>query len=235
MACTEMASRPDKGRVITRVMSDNHTDELYKFLLGKIEREGERCYWVCPLIGDDYEPDEDASVANRARDIKRALKGISVEVMTGRTPQAEKTAVMERFVDSPGILVSTTVIEVGVDVRGANIIVIESASAYGLSQLHQMRGRVGRGEKSGICILLDSARNIRGNKRLTVLLECDDGFKIAEEDLRLRGAGEYLGTRQHGDENFRVADLARDERWMFAAKSDVTAIIRVNDVGLCIR
>jgi ATP-dependent DNA helicase RecG len=221
VACTEMASRPDKGRIITRVMSDNHTDELYKFLAGKIHREGERCYWVCPLIGDEDGVADDSSVANRSRDIKRAMRGVAVEVMTGAMSSAEKSAVMERFSASPGILVSTTVIEVGIDVRGANIMIIEAASSYGLSQLHQMRGRVGRGTKQGVCILLDSARNIGGNRRLTVLMECDDGFKIAEEDLMLRGAGEYLGTRQHGDENFRVAELPRDERWFLSARNDV--------------
>jgi ATP-dependent DNA helicase RecG len=105
-------------------------------------------------------------------------------------------------------------------VKDANIIIVESASSYGLSQLHQMRGRVGRGERSGVCILLDSARNLKDNERLGVLLRCGDGFEIAEEDLRLRGAGEYFGTRQHGEENFRVADIARDEKWFTAAKRD---------------
>jgi ATP-dependent DNA helicase RecG len=166
----------------------------------------------------------DSSVAGRALDIKRNIPGVSVEVITGAMTEAEKNAGMERFAASPGILVSTTVIEVGVDVEGANIIIIESASSYGLSQLHQMRGRVGRGERSGACILLDSARNLKDNERLGVLLKCGDGFQIAEEDLRLRGAGEYLGTRQHGWESFRVADAARDEKWLSAAKRDAAEL-----------
>jgi ATP-dependent DNA helicase RecG len=221
---TAMGSRPDKGKILTRVMSDNHIGELYKFLGAKIKSEGARCYWVCPLIGDDEKENGDASVANRGRDIKRNIKGVQVEVMTGAMTSSEKSAIMERFAGNPGILVSTTVIEVGVDVKGANIIIIESASSYGLSQLHQMRGRVGRERKTGICILLDAGRNIKNNKRLEVLLECDDGFKIAEEDLKLRGAGEYLGTRQHGDESFRVADIVRDEKWFEAARRDANEI-----------
>jgi ATP-dependent DNA helicase RecG len=219
IACTEMASRPDKGRVITRVMSDNHIDELYQFLSGRIARDGVRCYWVCPTVGDGGS-DDGSSVVSRVRDIKRNMRGMNIESMTGRMTPREKTDAMQRFAGAPGILVATTVIGVGVDVRGADIIIIESASAYGLSTLHQMRGRVGRGAVNGICVLLDSARSIKDNPRLGVLLKCDDGFKIAEEDLKLRGAGEYLGTRQHGDENFRVADIARDAKLFEAARND---------------
>jgi ATP-dependent DNA helicase RecG len=220
---TQMASRPDKGRVVTKLMSDNHIGELYKFLSDRIARSGERCYWVCPRIGDD-DGGADASVASRAKDISKKMKGVRVEVMTGAMSGEEKGAVMERFAGSPGILVSTTVIEVGIDVRGANVMIIESASSYGLSQLHQIRGRVGRGNAGGICILLDAAKNLSGNKRLELLLECDDGFRIAEEDLRMRGAGEYLGVRQHGGENFRAADMARDEKWFLAARADVAEL-----------
>jgi ATP-dependent DNA helicase RecG len=137
----------------------------------------------------------------------------------------EKSRVIERFASNPGILVSTTVIEVGVDVKGANIMIIESASSYGMSQLHQIRGRVGRGSRSGICILLDTAKNLKDNKRLEFLLECDDGFTIAEEDLKQRGGGEYLGIRQHGKESFRVADMARDEKWYIAAREDAASLI----------
>jgi ATP-dependent DNA helicase RecG len=156
----------------------------------------------------------------RAKDLKKHMKDIPVEVLTGEMPAREKTETMERFKSSGGILVSTTVIEVGIDVHGANIIVIEKASAYGLSQLHQLRGRVGRGNRKGICVLLDSSANLKGSARMSVLLNCDDGFKIAEEDLRLRGAGEYLGVRQHGDENFKVADIVRHEKWFFRARED---------------
>jgi ATP-dependent DNA helicase RecG len=221
IAYTQMGTRPGKGRIVTRLVSDNHIGELYKFLESRIKTSNERCYWVCPTIGDGGTfADGDSSVTGRARDIKRNIGGISVEVITGTMTEAEKSAGMERFSDTAGILVSTTVIEVGVDVEGANIIIIESASSYGLSQLHQMRGRVGRGERSGVCVLLDSARNLKNSERLGVLLRCRDGFEIAEEDLKLRGAGEYLGTRQHGEENFRVADIARDEKWFVSAKRD---------------
>ena len=218
IAYTQISSRPDKGRILTKLVSDNHVAELYRFIEEKITRSNERCYWVCPRIGEAG--DEDSSVASRARDIEKNLRGVRVEVLTGAMSGEEKTRVMERFAASPGILVSTTVIEVGVDVQGANIMIVESAASYGLSQLHQIRGRVGRGNLGGICILLDAAKNLSGNKRLELLAECDDGFRIAEEDLRIRGAGEYLGVRQHGDEAFRVADMARDEKWFLAARDD---------------
>jgi ATP-dependent DNA helicase RecG len=224
VAYTQMASRPDKGRVVTRLMSDNHIGDLYKFLSNRIARSGERCYWVCPRIGDGAD-DGDPSVASRAADIRRAMSGVCVEMMTGAMSGDEKSAAMARFASRPGILVSTTVIEVGVDVPGANVMIIESASSYGLSQLHQIRGRVGRGGRDGICVLLDTAKNLSGSKRLEILLDCDDGFKIAEADLLQRGAGEYLGYRQHGGENFRVADVARDEKWFLAAREDAERYI----------
>jgi ATP-dependent DNA helicase RecG len=219
IAYTQMGSRPDKGRIVTKMMSSNHVGELYEFLSERIAVSGDRCYWVCPTIGDDGEGGS-SSVSNRAMEIGRNVRNVHIEVMTGEMSGEEKSRAMERFSAGPGILVATTVIEVGIDVEGANIIILESASSYGLSQLHQMRGRVGRGAKSGICILLDTAKNLKDNKRLEVLLECGDGFKIAEEDLKFRGGGEYLGTRQHGDENFRIADMVSDEKWFHAARQD---------------
>ncbi|MCL2684435.1 MAG: ATP-dependent DNA helicase RecG, partial [Synergistaceae bacterium] len=221
IAYTQIASRPDKPRILTKLVSDNHLSELYKYIEEKVVGSGERCYWVCPRIGDAG--DDDSSVNCRALDIKKNLQRVRVEVLTGVMRADEKARAMERFAGSPGIMVSTTVIEVGVDVRGANIMVIESASSYGLSQLHQIRGRVGRGTRSGICILLDNAKNLSGNKRLELLIECGDGFRIAEEDLRMRGAGEYLGVRQHGEESFRVADMPRDEKWFLAARDDTAS------------
>jgi len=218
IAYTQMASRPDKGRILTKLVSDNHVTELYKFLDEKIAISGERCYWVCPRIGDGN--DDDSSVTSRARDIKENLKDIPVDVLTGAMSEDEKERATERFVAAPGILVSTTVIEVGVDVKDVNIMVIESASSFGLSQIHQIRGRVGRGDRHGVCFLLDTAKNLSGNKRLELLIKCDDGFRIAEEDLRMRGSGEYLGVRQHGDENLCVADITRDEKWFLAARDD---------------
>jgi ATP-dependent DNA helicase RecG len=225
IACTEMETRRDKGKIITKMTSDNHIGELYAFLSERVRQTGDKCYWVCPLIGSDDGDGSESSVAARAKDLKARVKDIPIEVLTGETPAREKTETMERFKSSGGILVSTTVIEVGLDVSGANIIVIEKASAYGLSQLHQLRGRVGRGTRKGICVLLDSSANLKASERLSVLLNCDDGFKIAEEDLRLRGAGEYLGVRQHGDENFKVADIARDEKWFLAARNDAAEML----------
>jgi ATP-dependent DNA helicase RecG len=138
----------------------------------------------------------------------------------------EKNASMARFAaGESGVLVSTTVIEVGMDIPEATIMVVEGASGFGLSQLHQLRGRVGRGAGQGICILLDSASNIKKSPRLGIMKECDDGFVIAEEDLRQRGAGELAGLRQHGDLPFRAADLGRDADLLAGARDDARARI----------
>ncbi|MDR3331160.1 MAG: ATP-dependent DNA helicase RecG [Synergistaceae bacterium] len=207
--------------VVTRVLSDNHMDELYKFISSRVKLR-ERCYWVCPLIGeDDGDSVGDSSVMARTADMEKKIPGVSVAKLYGSMTPAEKVSVMERFSSGDaGILVSTTVIEVGVDVRDACVIVVESASSFGLSQLHQLRGRVGRGSRAGFCILLDSAANISGNRRLEVLTKCDDGYVIAEEDLRLRGAGEIAGVRQHGAVSLKIASLPEDLNLLEMARED---------------
>jgi ATP-dependent DNA helicase RecG len=223
---SEIRGLPDgrKG-VITRVVSSNHLRDIYSFAADKISRSGVRCYWVCGTIGDESSDEDSGAVMSRARDIEHNIRDIPVLRLFGTMNATEKSEVLRRFrYETPGILVSTTVIEVGVDIPDAGIIVIEGASGYGLAALHQMRGRVGRGTRAGICILLDSARNIKNSRRLQVLLECDDGFRIAEFDLELRGAGEVSGVRQHGPLDLRVADAVRDRELMEAAIDDVKTI-----------
>ena len=211
--------------IVTKIVSDNHMDSVYAFLSERVERGG-RCYWVCPSIGDEDDESESASVFWRASDIKRALPGVRVESLHGRMSADEKNDALTRL-DSgdASVLVSTTVVEVGIDISQANIMIIESAASFGLSQLHQLRGRVGRRGEQGICILIDSAKNIKGNMRLNVLKNCNDGFIIAEEDLKQRGAGELMGVRQHGAASFRIADIVRDARLLERARQDI---------GLCL-
>jgi ATP-dependent DNA helicase RecG len=122
------------------------------------------------------------------------------------------------------LIVSTTVIEVGLDVPDVAVIVIEGASAFGLSQLHQLRGRVGRGGVRGVCILLDTIQNIKKNNKLDILKSCDDGFAIAEEDLKQRGAGELAGQKQHGEISLRAADITQDVDLLERARADVLTI-----------
>ena len=187
--------------------------------------DGARVYWVCPLVEDSEVSDMAAATSRQAALARRF--GDRVGLVHGRMKGREKDEVMARFASGAlDILVATTVIEVGVDVAEATIMVIEHAERFGLSQLHQLRGRVGRGERASSCLLLyaqplgDTARG-----RIKVMRETDDGFRIAEEDLRLRGAGELLGTRQSGLPEFRIADIAAHGDLLAAARDDARLII----------
>ncbi len=184
-----------------------------------------KVYWVCPLV-EESETVDLAAASERFETLK-AQFGDRVGLIHGRMKGPEKDAVMAGFAEGPiALLVATTVIEVGVDVAAATVMVIEHAERFGLAQLHQLRGRIGRGDRASTCLLLyapplgDTAR-----ARLTILRETDDGFRIAEEDLRLRGAGELLGTRQSGLPSFRLADLAVHDVLLAAARDDARLIL----------
>ena len=184
-----------------------------------------RVYWVCPLVEDSDVVDV-AAATERHSALSQHF-GDRVGLVHGRLKAAEKDAVMSRFADGDiDILVATTVIEVGVDVPEATIMVIEQAERFGLAQLHQLRGRVGRGDSSSSCILLyGEPLGETAKGRLKVMRETDDGFVIAEEDLRLRGAGEVLGTRQSGLPQLRIADIAYHADLIAAARDDARLIL----------
>jgi ATP-dependent DNA helicase RecG len=186
---------------------------------------GARVYWVCPLV-EESEALDVAAAVDRHADLARRF-GARVGLVHGRMAGREKDAAMADFAEGrTDILVATTVIEVGVDVPAATVMVIEHAERFGLAQLHQLRGRIGRGDKPSTCLLVytpplgETAR-----RRLSILRETDDGFRIAEEDLRLRGAGEVLGTRQSGLPEFRLVDLAAHDRLLGVARDDALLAI----------
>ncbi|MGE5538702.1 MAG: ATP-dependent DNA helicase RecG [Gemmatimonas sp.] len=197
----------------------------------KSGQEPVRAFWVCPLVAPSETVDLAAAEA-RAEALEKIFPG-EVALVHGRMKAAQKDAAMAAFAEGHArVLVATTVIEVGVDVPAASIMVIEHAERFGLAQLHQLRGRVGRGAAKSSCILLyDQNLTETARARLKVLRETDDGFRIAEEDLRLRGAGEILGTRQSGLPEFRLADLAVHADLLVAARDDA-ALILERDPGL---
>ena len=172
---------------------------------------GEQAYWVCPLIEESETIKADAAT-DRYAYLKKILKPLSVGLVHGRQKNSEKENTMRLFKDSYiNLLVATTVIEVGVDVPNASLMIIENAERMGLSQLHQLRGRVGRGNKQSYCILLyKKPLGPIAHDRLSVIRETNDGFQIAQKDMELRGPGELLGTKQTGLPQYRIADLVRD-------------------------
>ena len=174
--------------------------------LGRHIAGGGQAYWVCPLV-EESEKSDAAAAEERARGAPAALRGGPVGLVHGRMKGPEKDAVMAAFAGGDlAVLVATTVIEVGVDVPNATLMVVEGAERFGLAQLHQLRGRVGRGAGKSICLLIrGQTLSETGRARLALMRETNDGFRIAEEDLRLRGPGEILGTRQSGEVAFRVA------------------------------
>jgi ATP-dependent DNA helicase RecG len=188
--------------------------------------EGRQAYWVCTLIDDSDEVVAQAAQSTY-EDLSKQLSKLRVGLVHGRMKAAEKQATMRAFKDGAiDLLVATTVIEVGVDVPNATLMIVEGAERFGLAQLHQLRGRVGRGEGKSICLLIRGQTLTEvGRARLALMRETSDGFRIAEEDLRLRGPGEILGTRQSGEEAFRVASAEDVAELAPIAQSDALLLL----------
>ncbi len=201
---------PGRRPVATRLVSSGRRAEVLK-RIREACAEGQQAYWVCPVIEESKDGDLQTAVDTH-ESLQEELKGLRVGLLHGRLPAQEKAAVMKAFTQGKvNVLVATTVIEVGVDVPNASLMVIEHAERFGLAQLHQLRGRIGRGSRESVCILLyASALSETARARLKVIFEQSDGFEIAREDLRLRGPGEYLGERQSGLPLLRYADLEKD-------------------------
>jgi ATP-dependent DNA helicase RecG len=206
---------PGRLPVQTRLFAHTRRDEVIARIRDQVLL-GRQVYWVCPLVEESESLDLQNATATHLQ-LSNALPGHAVGLLHGRMAAAEKAAVMARFAgaQAPGriaVLVATTVIEVGVDVPNASLMVVEHAERFGLSQLHQLRGRIGRGSIASTCVLLfGEALSDAGKARLKAMLDTQDGFEIARRDLEIRGPGEFLGARQSGASLLRFADITLDE------------------------
>jgi ATP-dependent DNA helicase RecG len=195
----------------------------------KLVEQGRQVYVVCPLIEES-----EKLQAKAATDLAERLKNdvfpdLNLAVLHGRMKSAEKEDTMRRFRDGEiQILVSTTVIEVGIDIPNACVMLVEDAERFGLAQLHQLRGRVGRGEHQSFCVLIADPRTDEGRERLEVMSRSGNGFEIAEEDLRIRGPGEFYGTRQSGIPSLRIANILRDVDILEKSREDAFRLVKAD-------
>ncbi len=219
---------PGRTPIKTSVISANRREELYASIR-RLIGEGRQAYIVCSRVEDGDEPDDGRkAVEEYAKTLREEVfPDLRVEYVHGRMKQKQKDEVMERFAAGEAdILVATTVIEVGIDVPNAALMVVENAENFGLSQLHQLRGRVGRGRYESYCVLVRGGGGDAAKERLGVMRDTNDGFRIAESDLKLRGPGDFFGSRQHGLPALRVADLDADAETMMLASEAAAELFR---------
>lgn len=219
---------PGRKPVETYAAGEGLRGRVYEFIRRNV-REGRQAYIVCPLV-EESEAMTAKSAAEYAAKLQREVfSELNIGLLHGRMKAKEKDAVMEKFLSGEtNILVSTTVIEVGVDVPNATIMVIENAERFGLSQLHQLRGRVGRGQDKSYCILFSDSKGEVAKERVRVMCGTSDGFKIAEYDLKLRGPGEFFGVRQHGLPELKISNLATDMQLLKTAQEAAIGLIKAD-------
>ena len=218
----------NRQKIDTSIISEKKIEILISRIL-EICKKGTQSYWVCPLI-EEGDKSELVAIEQRFSSLNKMLPGIKIDILHGKMSEEQKNKIMTSFKNGNiQILLATTVIEVGIDVPNATIIVIEGAERFGLAQLHQLRGRVGRGKKQSNCILIYSKNIGRlGKERLEVLRKFDNGFDIAEEDLKMRGGGNPIGQQQSGIPKFRIANLDFDKELLSYANQDANEIIKNN-------
>ncbi len=216
---------PGRTPVTTALVATSKMDQVIDRLRAAVA-EGRQCYWVCPLV-EESELSDKTAAEERFKRLRAALGEGVVGLVHGQMPPSDKDEGMRRFVaGDTKVLVATTVIEVGVNVPNASIMVIERAESFGLAQLHQLRGRVGRGSAKSTCLLMYQAPlSETGQRRLEIMRETEDGFRISEEDLAMRGAGDVIGTAQSGLPRFRIADLERQAALMETAQTDARKLL----------
>jgi len=234
---------PGRQEIKTHIVGEHHRERSYEFVR-KLVSEGRQVYIICPMVDEDetLEPGgEGTSEANNANDLKSVKKyyetlskkvfpDLSIELVHGKMPSKKKDEAMMAFASGEAnILVATTVVEVGVDVPNAALIIIENADRFGLSQLHQLRGRVGRGKHESHCVLFRTTGSGEiSRERLEVMKSTNDGFKIAEEDLKLRGPGDFFGSRQHGLPEMHIANFATDMLVLHQAQNAAEALLKTD-------
>lgn len=220
---------PGRKPVLTKVVSDRKRNKAYDFLEGQV-KQGRQAYIVTPLIEESEHIDARSS-AQVYEEVLNKFKDFNVKLLHGNMKQAEKDKIMEEFYSgSADIIVSTVVIEVGINVPNATVMLIENAERFGLATLHQLRGRVGRGEHQSYCILINDSKNEISKERAKVMEETNDGFIIAEKDLSLRGPGEFFGVRQHGIPQFRIADLSKHFYILNIVRKEAEALLNEDPI-----
>jgi ATP-dependent DNA helicase RecG len=217
---------PGRTPVVTRVVADERAGEVWEFVHKQIAG-GHQAYVVYPIIEENEENEIKAAKQMHRQLREKIFPNLHVGLLHGRLASDEKEHIMREFQQGKiEILVATTVIEVGVDVPNATIMVIEHADRFGLAQLHQLRGRIGRGAAKSYCLLMRGPKvSEEGERRLDAMVRSNDGFQIAELDLELRGPGEFFGTKQAGIPSFRVANIVRDRELLEAAKREAAFVI----------
>ena len=221
---------PGRKKIDTRFFTENKRYEAYTLAYNEVEKE-RQVYIVCPLIEEDEKEDLN-SVESIYKKLKEGIfRDTNIAILHGKMKSKEKDEIIQEFKENKiKVLISTTVIEVGVNVPNASVMIIENAERFGLAQLHQLRGRVGRGEYESYCILISKAKSKNTKKRMSIMTESTDGFFISEEDLKLRGSGEIFGMRQSGEEGFILCDLLDDFNILKVAQAEAKEIMKSDDI-----
>jgi ATP-dependent DNA helicase RecG len=215
---------PGRQPVRTLVVEETARSEIYRLIEAQL-RQGRQGYVVYPVVEADQRLQLKSAI-RMAEELRRRFASFGVALLHGQMPSKEKESVMQAFIDGrTQLLVSTVIVEVGLDLPNAAVMLIEHAERFGLAQLHQLRGRIGRSDKPAICVAMSDAQEPLARERLEAFAQISDGFRLAERDLQLRGPGELLGRHQHGWLLFRIADLARDQELLELARQEAFSLI----------